>query len=432
MRSIRPGKNSRRLFIALPALLLAALIISRVVNVPFWDEWELMPIFQHLHAGHFYWSDFWLQHNEHRLLFPTLALVGLDYITRWSVLAECLASLAVAAGSFVLLKKIAVKSGTSRNETILLLLLALVWFSPVQIENWLWGWQLEWFMNIFGIMLAAFGISRIKGKQVSPGNLALILCGGILAQYSLGSGTLVWPIVLAVLIYMRVAVKNLAIVGFTGAVTTFLYYFHYSNDGGVSKSLAAHKPVQFSEYVLGYLGRPLSFLHKPALAIGFVLLCSFIGLSVYLFVRQKALFRQSVVWVMLGLYAIGSALITGLARLGFGVNEAYSSRYTTISLLLVVSVIMLGWQSRKVLDKLAHDAYKVLVPLTVLGLFCLLIIEAGWGVHSARTQHASLETARQCTRAQEPDSACLKLIYPNPGIVAPRLQYIKSLHWAGY
>jgi hypothetical protein len=416
----------------LPIVFLAILIYKTSVNIPFWDEWELAPIFQHLHAGHFYWGDFWRQHNEHRLLFPTLALVGLDYITRWNVQLECLASLVVAAGSFVLLKKMAVKPGTSRDETILLFLLALVWFSPVQIENWLWGWQLEWFMNIFGIMLAAFGISRIKGKQVSPGNLALILSGGVLAQYSLGSGTLVWPIVLAVLIYMRVAVKNLAIVGFTGAVTTFLYYFHYSNDGGVSKSLAAHKPVQFSEYILGYLGRPLSFLHKPALAIGFGLLCSFIGLSVYLFVRQKALFRQSMVWIMLGLYAIGSALITGLARLGFGVNEAYSSRYTTISLLLVVSVIMLAWQSRKLLDKLAHSTYKVLAPLTVLGLLCLLIIEVGWGVHSANIQHNTLETARQCTRARVPDAACLSFIYPNPQIVAPRLQYIKSLHWAGY
>ena len=419
--------------VLLPVLLVAALIYTKSVNVPFWDEWELVPIFQHLHGGHFFWLDFWQQHNEHRLLFPTTALVSLAYLTHWNLQVECAVNLAVAIASFLLLKSIAFKSAASKREALLLFLLALVWFSPVQVENWLWGWQLEWFMNVLGVMIFAFGLARIKGKRLSRGNLALVLGGGIIAQYSLGNGTLVWPIALAALIYMGVVLRDVLIVGLTGVLTTFLYYFHYVNPpGGPSKTLALKEPLRFGEYVIGYLGRPLSNSHRPALAIGLLLLTVFAALSIYLLVCHKAVFRQCVPWAALGLYAIGSAMITGLARLGFGVPEAYSSRYTTISSLLLVSVIMLCWQSRGVLRKFSAGTYRVAMPIMVLALFCLVGIEWGWGFHAADTQHAKLATIHQCSSVPQPTADCLLLTYPSAAAVTPRLQFIKSQHWGGY
>jgi len=416
----------------LPMLFLAALIYARGVNVPFWDEWELAPIFQHLHAGHFLWSDFWRQHNEHRLFFPTLVLTGLAYITHWNVQVECFASLAVAIGSFTLLRQVVVESLDHKTKTVLLFLLALVWFSPVQIQNWLWGWQLEWFMNVLGVMLVVFGIARIKGRHATRLDLALILAGGILAQYSLGNGTLLWPLAIAALLYMRVRAGTTALVTLTGAVTTGLYYFHYANTGEPSKTLAVRQPLQFAKYVLGYLGRPLSFYHKPAIAFGGLLLAAFVSLSVYLLVRQKAAFDKALPWVALGLYAIGSSVITGLARLGFGVSEAYSSRYTTISSLLLASVIMICWQNRQLLEKAVRDKRKIFVPIIAAGLFCLLLIEAGWGVRAANTQHRELAAARHCSQAADPGPACLSSLYPNTLVVASRVQYAKSIHWGGY
>ena len=418
--------------VLLPVLFLAVLIYSRGVNVPFWDEWELVPIFQHLHAGHFLWSDFWRQHNEHRLFFPTLVLTGMAYISHWNVQIECFVSLAVAVGSFALLRKTVAEPLASKGQMILLFLLAMVWFSPVQIENWLWGWQLEWFMNVLGVMMVVFGISRIKARRLSRVDLALILAGGILAQYSLGNGTLLWPLIVAALIYIRVRAREVILAALTGAVTTFLYYFHYAGTGEPSKTLAVHRPVQFGQYVLGYLGRPLSFYHKPAMAFGFLLLAVFISLSIYLLVRQQSRFNKALPWVVLGLYAIGSSIITGLARLGFGVGEAYSSRYTTIASLLLVSVIMLCWQNRQLLEAVFHDKHKLLAAAVAAGLFCLLMIEAGWGVHAANAQHDKLEIARQCSRAANPDAACLSSIYPDTRIVTPRLRYAKSIQWGGY
>ncbi len=416
----------------LPLLFLAVLVYARSVNVPFWDEWELVPIFQHLHAGHFLWSDFWRQHNEHRLFFPTLALTGLAYLTHWNLQIECFAGLVVAAGSFVLLRKVIARSLDLKRETALLFLLALLWFSPVQVENWLWGWQLEWFMNVLGVVLAVFGLARIRERRIAWPDLALIIGGGILAQYSLGNGTLLWPIAIAALLYIRVRIEATALVALTGLATTFLYYFHYTAAGEPSKTLAAHRPLQFAEYVLGYLGRPLSFYHKPAMAFGGLLLAVFVSLSVYLLVRHRTAFDKALPWVALGLYAIGSSLITGLARLGFGVSEAYSSRYTTISSLLLASVIMICRQNRPLLEKLIRDKHKAAFPALTLTLVCLLLVEAGWGVRAAGNQYRKLTAARSCSRAADPDAACLSGLYPNTLVVAPRVQYAKSIRWGGY
>jgi hypothetical protein len=384
--------------------------------------------------GHLYFHDFWQQHNEHRLFFPTLVLVGFAYITHWNIQIECFLSLLVATTSFIMLNKVITKDLKSKikSGSLLLFLLTLIWFSPVQVENWLWGWQIEWFMNVLGVIMVAFGIALIKDRYVPLINLALILLGGLLAQYSLGNGTLIWPIVIATLIYIRVTVIKIVLAVATGVCSTLLYYYHYVNPAEPSITLAVHEPIMFTEYVLGYLGRPLSFLHKPAMALGFVLLSVFVAFIVYLFVRQKTIFRNSLPWVILGLYAISSALVTGFARLGLGVSEAYSSRYTTVSSLLLVAVIMLCWSNRKALQGLLGNVHKLTMPLMALGIFCLVGIEWGWGIHSAYEQHIKRETIKSCTSAKQPTDNCLALTYPNPATVKPRLQYIKSIHWGGY
>lgn len=421
------------LLIFVPIIFLAGLIFYRSVNIPFWDEWELVPIFQHIHSGHLLFSDFWQQHNEHRLFFPTILLVGLSYLTHWNLRVELFASLAVATGSFLLIKAMFSKYGINKYKNVLLLLLALIWFSPVQIENWQWGWQIEWFMNILGVCLVAFAISRARPRHLSKTNLGLITIGALLAQYSLGNGTIIWPIAVIILVYLRTEIIKTAAVALIGTISTILYYTHYSfNTGEPSKTVALHKPLQFIEYVLAYLGRTLSFLHKPALAIGAILIVSFASITCYLFIKHKEQLVKALPWIALSLYAIGSAVLTGLARLGFGVSEAYSSRYTTVSQLLLISLIILFWQNRSYVEKLIKDKRKVFMPVVTVGVASLVLIEFFWGIHASNTQYNHLKAAQQCTHKASASASCLLLIYPNAQIVRSRLDYIKSQNIGGY
>jgi hypothetical protein len=422
--------NGVILLAVLPALLIIYLLS---VNTPFWDEWELVPIIQHLHSGHFYIHDFLQQHNEHRPFFPNLVLVGFAYITHWNIRVESFLNLLTAIVSFILLKLTINRNPVDiKHKLLLIFVLALIWFSPVQTENWLWGWQLEWFFNILGIMIAIYVLSEtVKCKLINNKQVLLLISGCILAQYSLGNGVLIWPLTVAALFLLRVDIKRILVIFVTGIALTILFYFHYTNPHEPSKTLALRQPFHFSEYVLGYLGRPLSFYRNPAIAIGFLLVLIFIFIGVYLYFKQKTMFLAALPWLVLGSYSIGTAIITGFARLGFGVSEALSSRYTTISSLLVISVVVILWQNERLLHKLMGRMYKT-TTIVLIGLFCLIITEFAWGIHSSYVQHGKLTIIQSCTRKPDPTSECLALTYPNQTIVSTRLRYLKTIHWAGY
>src|ERR1700730_10878065 len=136
------------LVVALPFLLVAALVFRYAVNVPYWDEWEFASILQAYRNGTLGIGDFWAQHNEHRIFFPNLAMFGLAMLSHWDTRVLMAFSLLVAAASFGLL--FGLLRRTIRGLWPLALtaaLVSLVFFSPVQWENWLWGWQIEWFMK---------------------------------------------------------------------------------------------------------------------------------------------------------------------------------------------------------------------------------------------------------------------------------------------
>lgn len=415
----------------LPAVFIAVLILLAGVNVPILDQWELAPIIQHVHGGHFLWSDFWLQHNEHRIFFPQLLMLASALITHWNTMVECLIGLVIAVASFGIILKL-LKQVKLMNYW-LVGLLSLIWFSPVQLENWLWGWQMQWFMNVLGAILVAFGLTKIKDRRLPNSYLAMILAGAILAQYSLGNGTLLWPLIIAVLIYKRAAWRQTGLVTLIGLVTSLFYFRNYVDPTVPSKALALSHPLSYVDYVLTYLGRPLTFFHHLTALFGFAALALFVWLNIHLFRNKRSLFDNKVLpWTLLGLYAVGSALITGIARLGLGVDEAYSSRYTTISSLLMVGLLVSVFASRNLLAKHLGHAYKVLAPAFIAGALFLIAANFAWGIHASIGRHRELEHIKQCTELFQPSVDCLSLTYPNQQIVEPRLNYLKQIHWAGY
>jgi hypothetical protein len=435
-RALSRKRWLRSAILVVPPIGVLLLIVCFGRNTPFWDEWELVPIFQHLHAGHFYWQDFWQQHNEHRIPLPTLLLVGLAYLTHWNTQLACIVSLLVALGAFWLMRLAVLATAAhagQRFSLLWLLPIALLWFSPGQFENWLWGWHLEWYMNLLGITLVVYGLAQLARGAVAVKWLLVALSGGLLAQYSLGNGTLAWPLLALAVLYLRRPVWQSIMVWGAGTLATVLYYAHYSSSmGGPSKLLAAHHPLMWVRYVLVYIGRPVSFLAKPALLLGFVLVLAFCGLSIYLVCWRRQLLSRAAPWLALGLYALGSAMITGIARLGFGIDEALSSRYTTISSLFLVSLLMLVWISRQSLYDGLRGAYRPAVTIAGIGVYGLVLINGVHGLHAAHGRHATLTAMHNCAQAVQPSDVCLSTTYPDISKVRPRLQYIKSLHWGGY
>ena len=100
-------------------------------------------------------------------------------------------------------------------------------------------------------------------------------------------------------------------------------------------------PYDFTRYVLTYLGSPLCSDADGATVIGIVLVGTMARAVSGIRRLDRKVFSETYAWLVLALYAFGSACVTGIGRAGFGVRHASSSRYVTISNLFVVSVIVM-------------------------------------------------------------------------------------------
>jgi hypothetical protein len=421
--------------VSLPIIYLGTLLVLKTVNVPFWDQWELVPIIHDYETGHLSLHDLWQQHNEHRIFFPRIVMMVLAVITHWNTRVEAFAGFLIAILGFGVLCLIFWQSQKriTIGTVFLLALFSTIWFSPAQFDNWLWGWQIQWFLCVLGVMIVAYSLGIIaRERLVSIFSIAILLGGGILAQYSLGGGVLIWPIAIAALIYLRVAKKITLLTSGLALITTALFYFRYKNPNGPSKSLAFHEPVKFFKYFFIYLGRPLSYFHKVTLVLGFITFMVFVSASIYLLLKKPKVFTTLLPWVALGLFAIFSAFITDLSRLGFGVEQAYSGRYATISSLLLISTIMLIYSIRNDIKKLVPSHMKMLQVTAGLAIVILVAINFVWGVNGTEKQSQYLSDIQHCTHQPKPYDICLLSAFPIKSELVPRLNYLKSIHWGGY
>ena len=72
----------------IPAFYIVYLISCYGVDIPSWDQWELVPLLGKMHAGKLSFADLWARHNEHRILFPRSIMLLLASLTDWNIIYE--------------------------------------------------------------------------------------------------------------------------------------------------------------------------------------------------------------------------------------------------------------------------------------------------------------------------------------------------------
>ncbi len=349
------GAGGALLLAALPLGCLIVVFYNYAVDIPVWDEWwGVVPLLQKYFSGALHPGDFWAQHNEHRLVFPKLLLLGLalvsDYDVRWDMVASIAFALLFYAciGMHLFLNRRAL--GMERSWIWLWTLAAYAVFSLRQHENWFWGFQVQWYMNVAGMALGAFVLTN---KRMTPKVFVLLVCCGVFSLFSLSAGALYWVLVPVFLLLMQIRGATIphirTYIALWCALFVALLFFYFLNlergyyPGGLFHFFEA--PGDSVRYVLLYLAGMLTEINSTNLVS---LLLGASGLAVFLFGGAWILWwanaarcRASLFFLFLGCYAIGCALITGIGRSGFGVEQASASRYTTISMLLWLAVFYL-------------------------------------------------------------------------------------------
>ena len=168
--AINPRGSSARLRqIAAPLAWGVAIIVFRVVYVshyaaalPFWDQWgaEIERLFKPIAQHRFDWGVLIAPHNEHRILFTRLLSLAL-WRTNARVFdnrVECYANIVLVVAiytTFVLLLRHRTNSGLAKK--VVPALLALVLCLPIDWENFLVGFQSEFYFASLTALLV-FGL----------------------------------------------------------------------------------------------------------------------------------------------------------------------------------------------------------------------------------------------------------------------------------
>ena len=353
----------------IPAAVLAWLIFQHGVNIPIQDQWEFVPVFKKFSEGTLSFSDLIAQHNESRKFFPRLIFIALAFLTNWNIRVEMLVIFFLAclvAVNIYRLNRLTLKGSLLSGLAITAICNFLI-FSPVQYENWLWGIQIVVFIPLVCLttaILVAYSQLKTTAKFLICMALALV------STFSYANGMLAWVLILPVLTVLEFKSfselwkhKWLYLLWFAGFISSLILYFYDYQRPEPNPSLteAFKYPYQCLQYFLAFIGAPLGVgaSTQPltnSIILGAGIFSIFVGLCFYLLLhfKDRDLLNRSFGWLAIASYIIISALVTTAGRITFGVEQSLSSRYTTFSTYLIISILFLFLI---VLDHLRSQGY---------------------------------------------------------------------------
>lgn len=227
-------------------------------------------------------------------------------------------------------------------------------FSPVQIANFLWPWQISVTTSALAVSLSFYCFSELMSKwdagQTPPHSRLLIsgtLGGSLIASLSFADGLFTWPVlVLFALLFTRRRGVIAALVA-VGAIIWVIFMWLMHRPSGADLGLFASKEAApYAEYLLAYVGGIWGcFGMRAAQGFGVLGIVAGIGLTAIVATKKK---RQSVdiFAVCQASWFLCNALVTSAARSQLGVPQALESRYQTFSVMFWLTLFI--WASARV------------------------------------------------------------------------------------
>jgi hypothetical protein len=345
------GKLARLLLIAAPPLLIGLLIFRDGVDLPYLDQWNgTAPLFEKMAAGTLGFADFFVQHNEHRILFPRLIFFGLGRLTHWNVRAELFVIWFLALICLFNIWEITRRSRRKDSSWWLLFLSSVLLFSPLNYANFLWGFQIGFLLPLACITACIWVASYVR----HPFNFvfAIMLC--TVCTFSIASGLMSWLLTTPLLALERARSTSsrkwwaIWMCAFLFEVLAYFYGYekpahHQPSSGPVSQ------PILSGEYVLVFLGSPFTFgTNLPPLSLGVgmggLLVLTILICAVYIWRNRhdRNLLADGLPWLMLAMVAVSSAVLTMIGRSELGPNQARTSRYVTFAVMLPIALLALS------------------------------------------------------------------------------------------
>jgi hypothetical protein len=415
-------------------ILLAPLVTVCVVyaysfNLPYWDGWALVTILEKCDSGTLSFSDFWNLHNEHRPMFPRLVMLAIACGTDWDVRYQCYASIAVAAVTLFLLYSILRRNSEGRTPLWLMAVFSVLVFSLAQWENWTWGWTIQIFMSVCCTVAAVWAFCRWDRRFTG------VVLGSVFATvagYSFVNGLLTWVVLMIMAVQQRRPRKQIAVlVGVFVVVTAFYFYGYRTPPHHPSLFGFLRHPCDFVRYVLAYIGSPLSLRKSPTVIMGLFFVSATVTMLLRIRRHSGDEFNRLSPWIALALYSFLSACVTGVGRSAFGVDQAITSRYTTISSLFVISAIVIATSyvrtCRRTTGVLSPRWVRCVNIVVVLLSLAYAAVSFN-GIRQTARRNKTLQKGALCVQnIEDATDECLNLLYPYPAILREKVVVVRDL-----
>ena len=400
-------KTALLIIYLIPLALLMGFVANFSVNFPVHDQWRLVSLFEKVAVGNGTFGDFWALHSNHRIVFPKLIITILAFISNWNINYEICLSICFSTITFAAMYKLSSSQVKNRENSLFHLaniLTCLLVFSLVQHENWLWGFQLAWFLVNLCVTTAII-ILNFENKLLP--NIRLLIAGiccGI-ASFSLAQGLLSWlaviPSVVAVGGSIAQVRKRLVLWMLLFIGTCTLYFIDYHPQRQLSIILLLQKPLVTVNYFFNLLGSPIVRLPLISGLVGLIIFLLFVF---FVFHFSKNFMtanyyqdRDAAPWLSLGLFSVLSAIFITVGRARFGANHAIeSSRYTTVSIFLLIAIIQLWLLFNKenhiVKIRLSQLIYKGFAGI----LICIIFLNSQQAIAQSQAALSYRQGSKTC------------------------------------
>lgn len=394
--------------------------------MPITDNWRFVAFLNELLR--FDMRHYWLQHNEHRIIFPE-AVYALDFILfqgrLWFPPVFNIACQLVQLGlMWWLLSRIELSRAFRLTFGVAC---ALFMASALQVSSILGSMLLQWHLSQAAAAVSLLFLWR-SARSGRLSSLVISVAAAVIATYSSGNGMVIWPVLVTLAALRRLPRRRISAVTGVGILSISVYFVDYRFlEQGRTTLLLGH-PLYAIWFTLVYLGSPVSY--------GNVRLGGLVGLSglllisvaVTLAIRQRRTADAAfAVAVGVCLYVAGSALMAAYGRMEPGdatVAAAHTGRYVTVPLaycayLTVVACwVAMRWPGRRLLGP-----HLAAVGATAVLLFAVIgrqkPEERAFAVFQASAHEAGIALA---AGIEDPD--VIRAIYPDPEFP---LQYLPNI-----
>ncbi len=436
-----------------PVLAYLYLLVRYSVNTISFDQWDDIPVIHRSYVHLLDWSSLWSPHNENRIFFPNLIVVGLAHTVHFNVqVEEYLGAGMLFVATFLIM--LTHKRRSPGTPWLYYCPVAILTLSFVQWENTLWGFQMAWYLVYLCMALALFLLDQ---ETVHWWTVALAIAAAVVGSFSSLQGLIIWPVGLVLLYHRR---RSMVIVGSwlaSAVATTALYFRNFHGAAGPTPTLALKHlwvAFQFLLYAVGeVVGLPNSehqTFNRAVLVFGLVIVVvALIAVGWYGIRRDEH--GAAPVGVALICFGLLFAVMVTQGRLAFGPFGAGQSRYATFDLLILVGVY-LTFLERPPRFGRSSPPTMVATPEPMIGgliaspvataprssgvgarvtLRCLrwvvavaIIVQVGVGTHEA------LPRVKANYVTQVDQAAIIRNIDHTPDVVVQnRLYYARTAHW---